>query len=88
MKRVEVDLLGDAVNAVVLRVPGRRFPGIVIQGDSLSILQSTVERLVAALADARLSDATDEAVELRELLKGYKHAYEEAMTAAGLALPY
>jgi hypothetical protein len=88
MKKVEVELVGDVINAAVVKLPGRRFPGVVIQGDSLGNLNAITKRLVAALSDGRVEDARDEATEIQELLSGYKHVYEDAMNQAGLALPY
>lgn len=35
MKRIEADILTDGGNDAVVRMPGRRFPGVLIQGDSL-----------------------------------------------------
>jgi hypothetical protein len=36
----EPEVLSDVSNNAVVRMPGRRFPGLVIQGDSLSIKTS------------------------------------------------
>jgi hypothetical protein len=33
-----VEIYSDASNAAVMRHPGRRFPGVLLQGDTLSIL--------------------------------------------------
>ena len=35
MERVEVELFSDGSNDAVVRMPGRQFPGMVVQGDSL-----------------------------------------------------
>jgi hypothetical protein len=88
MKRVEMDVIGDDVNAAVVQLPWRRFPGLVVQGDSLSILAAHATELAAALAEGRIDDAAERASELRALLDGYQAAYERAMTTAGLTLPY
>lgn len=86
--KIEVELVGDAVNAAVVKLPWRRFPAVLLQGDSLGNLTATAERLVAALAEGRTGDAGEEASEVRDLLNGYKRAYEHAMGQAGLELPY
>jgi len=36
MERKEVEVLSEASNYAVIRMPGRHFPGYVVQGDSLS----------------------------------------------------
>ncbi len=34
MTRIEVDLLTNQGNGAVLRLPERKFPGVVVQGDT------------------------------------------------------
>ncbi|MFE9967575.1 hypothetical protein OG894_38555 [Streptomyces sp. NBC_01724] len=48
MERVEAELFTDSGNNAVVRLPGGRFPGVLIQGDSLSILRSDVAEVVEA----------------------------------------
>ena len=88
MKTIEVELIGDAVNATVVRLPTRRFPGVVIQGDSLAILHAMTETVAASMAKGDIAEAREAATELRDLLASYRHAYEAQMKAAGLELPY
>ena len=88
MKRVEVELIGEVTNATVVRLPGRRFPGIVIQGDSLAILASAAERALKALGAGRGEEASEELQELVDLLGRYRTEYEKALGVTGLELPY
>ena len=44
VKTIEVDALTDQGNYAVIRLPERKFPGVVVQGDSLSILISNLRR--------------------------------------------
>ena len=39
MERVEVELFTDGSNNAVVRMPGRQFPGVVVQGDSKETLR-------------------------------------------------
>jgi len=41
-RSVEVELFADGGNNAVVRLPGRTFPGVLIQGDSLSSLRAEV----------------------------------------------
>ena len=50
--KMEVECFSTTVNAVVVRTPGRQFPGVVIQGDSLHIISTQVDEV------ARLSDGS------------------------------
>ena len=51
MESIEVELFTDAGNDAVLRLPYRQFPGVLVQGDSLSILRAQVAE-VSELCDA------------------------------------
>jgi hypothetical protein len=57
MERIEVELFTDASNNAVIKVPGRRFPGVLIQGDSLSALRGDVARIAQACAQGNLDEA-------------------------------
>src|SRR5689334_9115638 len=46
MERVEAELFTDGGNDAVVRLLGRRFPGVLVQGDSLHILRSEVADVV------------------------------------------
>ncbi|HCT78032.1 MAG TPA: hypothetical protein DGG94_04065 [Micromonosporaceae bacterium] len=70
MDRIEAELFSDGGNNAILRMPGRAFPGIVVQGDTLSTWR---QQLAAALrtdpADGETLDELDYFVsELSEVL--------------------
>lgn len=48
MERIEVELFTDGGNDAVLRMPGRQFPGVLVQGDSLHVLRSDVAEVMDA----------------------------------------
>jgi hypothetical protein len=37
MERIEIEVYSQATNQAIVRMPNRKFPGCVIQGDSLSV---------------------------------------------------
>jgi hypothetical protein len=84
----ELELWAPHANSAVVRLPGRRFPGVVIQGDSLSIFldlaMEVVER-IPATADDELRGAAEE---LAEKLAMHLEIYESVLQARGLSLPY
>jgi hypothetical protein len=68
VERIEVDLLTSPGNYAIVRMPGRRFPGVVVQGDSLSILAYDAEEIANALSKSGLAiaeEASDLATRLR-----------------------
>lgn len=88
VKNINIEVISEATNASVVRLPQRRFPGIVIQGDSLAVLVATTERAASALRCKNMDEALDELRELTELLGAYQREYENALAAEGLELPY
>lgn len=68
-------LLGVSGNVRLVRDEERRFPGLLIQGDTLSTL---------------LTDLEEELPEgyATQTVRDWLAAYEEMMVAAGIRLPY
>ncbi|WP_437485245.1 hypothetical protein WME75_00360 [Sorangium sp. So ce1014] len=88
MKRVELDVVTEMTNAAIMRMHGRKFPGIVLQGDSLNylrVLAADVKKRLAGINDEELIDSVRE---LESLLQGYTRAYETALEGEGIDLPY
>jgi len=88
MKRKEVEVFAEASNYAIVRMPGRQFPGCVVQGDSLSILCGLARsdhRSVARLGDDEL---TDDAAELLSLLEDRLKHYEQVLAEHKIELPY
>ncbi|MEY9935289.1 hypothetical protein ABH926_009964 [Catenulispora sp. GP43] len=88
MERVEVELFTDGSNNAVIRMPGRQFPGVLIQGDSLASLRSDV----AEIRDACLATDATEALEATEsLLEDFDAVmlrYTDALERHGLRKPF
>jgi hypothetical protein len=88
MERIEIEVFSQVTNAAIVRMPTRRFPGVVIQGDSLHILYSLADTLVQLAAPHNDADLSGEAEGLRDLLAGYVASYESVLKDHGLELPY
>ena len=86
-----VERLGDTINANVIQLEELKFPSLVIQGDSMSILYSLAQ---SAAANARagtpeaFDECLDEFAEIEGLLRGYLVAYDLALTENDIPLPY
>ncbi|MFC4036677.1 DUF6959 family protein [Streptomyces polygonati] len=61
MERLEVELLTDAGNDAVLHLPNRKFPGLLVQDDSLSILRAQVAELSELCKARDLAEAREAA---------------------------
>lgn len=84
MERTEVELYDRVGNVAVVRLPGRKVPGIFIQGDSFAILADDGRKLAATAGDDVREPATDLAQALAELLA----YYASTLTDHGIPLPY
>jgi len=83
-----LEVFSETSNSGVVRMPGRAYPGSVIQGDSLSILcclARAIRQRASASGDAEL---LEDASELAELLEDRRHHYESVLGDHGLTLPY
>jgi len=81
-------VLTDAGNWSVVQLPGRRSPGVVVQGDSLSIIVGELSRARAALRSGGPVEAEDELTGVLERLTGAMAHYELTLRDRGIALPY
>ncbi|WP_428304808.1 DUF6959 family protein [Lacipirellula sp.] len=77
---VEVKLIGDANNSQVVHVAGRRFPGVVVQGDSLSNLVDLASEIIRLLKSNEIDEAKDTAEELHGLLSARLQIYNDTIT--------
>lgn len=69
MKEITAYLYGQPTNNAVLRLPDRKYPGVLIQGDTLKNLLETSE-IVAKLARAQSgNELADEAEGLYESMR-------------------
>lgn len=88
MTVAEVELLTDQRNNAVLRLPNRRFPGILVQGDTFNSYISVLDEILAAHAGGNHLEAIGILRELREEFEDVKRNYEHALKSHGIALPY
>ena len=80
-----VELLTPPFNYAVVQLPGRKYPGVVFQGDSLSI---HCDRAAEVARLARGSAAQDEAEWLAQELNEVLRSYIAVLTARSIDLPF
>jgi|LakMenEpi03Aug12_release.lakeMendotaPanAssembly.Ray.scaffolds.fasta_scaffold696934_2 predicted RNase H-like HicB family nuclease len=78
MPQIEVDLLTDQGNNAVIRLPGRTYPGIVVQGDTLSILLDNLQEVKALIITAQSKDAIEALNDVIEDLLDIQIRYDKA----------
>lgn len=80
-----VDLLSEPTNYAVVQLPGRAFPGVVFQGDSLAILISDIE---AAAMESDAQERLASLADVVERLRNVQAHYEAVLRGRGIRLPY
>jgi hypothetical protein len=87
--RVEsVEIYSDTTNAAVLRHPGRRFPGVLVQGDNLHGLCVALDEICSNLRlqiDAETYRRVDD---VRNSMQSYLTHYKAVMQQHSLPLPF
>lgn len=86
MRTESVEIFSDATNAAVMRHPGRRFPGILVQGDSLHILCKEADRACEMVGHG--SPGFEEVKDLRNTLWEYLNHYKVTLTEHSMKLPF
>jgi hypothetical protein len=83
-----VEIYSDATNAAILRHPGRRFPGILIQGDTLYNLCRTLDEICRDARSQLDPETYEEANDLRNTMRGYLNHYKAVLHEHSLPLPF
>ena len=86
MRTETVEIYSDATNAAVMRHPGRRFPGVLIQGDTLASLVGQVDRIRREEGGAE--EAAEALAEVHEHLKELLQHYKNVLVSHSLELPF
>jgi hypothetical protein len=71
-----------------MRHPDRRFPGVLVQGDSLYSLCAQADNVCAAAKGKLGSDACDELNDLRDALWSYLDHYKSALGERQIPLSF
>lgn len=86
MRLDTVEIFSDATNAAIMRHPGRHFPGLLIQGDTLYALCREADRACKEIG--RGASGFEAANELRNRLWEYLTHYKIVLTEHEIALPF
>lgn len=84
----EATLLTPPTNFAVVQMPGRSYPGVVVQGDSLHILVSELREMQQLLQARDYDELKDALADVRERLEDALHGYEAVCAERGIGLPY
>ena len=86
MRLEPVEIYSDETNAAVMRHPGRHFPGVLVQGDTLYGLCQRAD--TACREIGRGSPAYDDLNHLRNALWGLLAHYKAVLAEHDLPVPF
>jgi hypothetical protein len=81
MKVESVEIYSDATNMAVVKHPGRAYPGVLVQGD-------TLHSMVASLGDCLPDEAAGRLQEVAERLEDMLTHYRSVLAANQIQLPF
>lgn len=81
-------LLTPAHNYAVVQLPERRFPGVVIQGDTMNAIVRRLGAMNALLEDGNISELGFEISDMRQELAEVLASYEMVCRKHSIELPY
>lgn len=88
MRKTEVEIYSDDTNRGIVRMPNRKFPGCVIQGDNLSVLYLLAKKIYTRAAKSADVELQSESKLLFESLDGIIRHYESVLDEHGMSIPY
>jgi hypothetical protein len=87
--RIEpVEIYDDTPNLAIVRHPDRKFPGSLIQGDTLSILAGEAQWILKRLSKSKDRTLVAAAREHVEKLESRLAHYEKVLGEHSITLPY
>lgn len=88
MKTLSMDVFSEASNQVVVRHPGRAFPGSLIQGDTLYNLTVAAEGALRSVREEDYVSAEAMLIELSESLRSRLEHYKSTLREHSNELPF
>jgi hypothetical protein len=83
-----IEIYSDRTNAAILRHPGRRFPGVLIQGDTLYTLCRRLDKICREARSHVDPETYEECNDLRDQMREYLNHYKTVLYEHGLPLPF
>ncbi|WP_449447553.1 DUF6959 family protein [Thermomonas brevis] len=87
MYTADVEIFSDEPNAAVIRHPERKFPGVLVQGDTLHALARQAADAAVAVNSGH-PDAAEEVADLAARLDSLLSHYRTVLAAHGHKLPF
>jgi hypothetical protein len=83
-----VEIYSDATNAAIMRHPGRKFPGLLVQGDTLSNLSHRASEVYERLGQTVDEESRWALFVLCDDLRSFLSHYKNTLEGHGINLPF
>jgi hypothetical protein len=83
-----VKLLTDPTNYAIVQLPGRNFPGVVFQGDSVHALIAQVKNTIDLAGKYSDQDLDAELKDILDLLLGVENKLKSVCDREDISMPY
>ncbi len=81
-------LCNHVPNSAIVHLPGRKYPAVAIQGDTLALMVSILKTIMNKAKEAKNEDIYDEAEEIAKELGNRLIHYEKVLKKEGFNIPY
>jgi hypothetical protein len=88
MRIEQVEIFSDFPNIPVMRHPGRKFPGVLIQGDALYTWCQSLDHICESARHRVSDEAYTELNELRNRLWSSLNSYKQVLAEHEIRLPF
>jgi hypothetical protein len=88
MRTETVEIYSDETNNAVLRHPGRKFPGVLIQGDTLYAMCKLADRICDNAQGVLDPESYAELAKFRNGLRQRLTSYKVVLGEHGVPLPF
>lgn len=79
MKKEIVEIYSNTTNQAVMKHPGRRYPGVLFQGNTLYSVCSSMDEACKALKEKNIEEAFDEMNKIRNMIWEKLNRYKNVL---------
>ena len=88
MEYMELEVYSQSINRGIVKMPSQNFPGIVIQGETLSTLLALAKSTHEKALGTSETELINSSLELRDNLQKLLSHYESTLNRHNIPLPY
>ena len=88
MEYIELEVYSQSINRGVIRMPSQNFPGLLLQGETLSTLLSLARSVYEQSQKTTDMELIETSQQLRDDLQKLVSHFEATLTKHNIPLPY